>query len=281
MLVTVKYIDVNVQKSIEAAILKDFSDYCVKNGLRYYLYAGTLLGAVRHQGFIPWDDDIDVVMPRPDYEKFYTQVQKSKIAPHLDIETYRISEHSICPFIKLVDNRTDGHEQNLPSSFHTAVWIDIFPLDGVPDRKSEQRHLIKKQKHLIKLLDLCTRQYIPCKDLLRHMKRYMIWKVFGRINYKDIDKQLELNSLKYDYDSSRYIGNTVYCDGMNEIITKQEFEIPVQLEFEGYQFNAPKNYDQYLTNLYGNYMKYPPLKERVRRHDYICWWKKDSEGKNA
>lgn len=269
------------QKSIESAALKSFADYCAENGLRYYLYAGTLLGAVRHKGFIPWDDDIDVVMPRPDYERFYSMAKQKRIASNLDIDTYRMSDNSICPFIKLQDNRTDGHEQNLPDSFHTAVWIDIFPLDGAPDDRPEQKKLIKKQKRLIKRLDLCTRQYVPCKDPLRHLKRYIIWKIFGGINYKDIDRELELNSLKYDYDSSNYIGNTVYCAGINEIIAKHEFDTPAQLQFEGNLFQVPGTYKAYLTSLYGDYMKLPPLNQRIRRHDYLCWWKGHSEGKNA
>lgn len=269
------------QKSIEAAALRSFADYCEKNGLRYYLYAGTLLGAVRHKGFIPWDDDIDVVMPRPDYERFYSMAKQKRITPNLDIDTYRMSDHSICPFIKLEDNRTDGHELNLPDSFHTAVWVDIFPLDGVPNDEGEQRKLFKEQKRLIKLLDLCTRQYVPCKNPLRHLKRYIIWKIFSGIDYREIDRKLESNAMKYDYDSSNLIGNTVYCAGINEIIAKQGFDVPVELEFEGSLFYAPGTYKQYLTKLYGDYMKLPPLNQRVSGHKYLCWWKDSFEGKNA
>ena len=96
-------------KNIQLEILVQFRDYCEANNLQYFLYAGTLLGAIRHQGFIPWDDDIDVVMPRPDYEKFFQLSMKKPIGKYLQTNHYSIRKHYNAPFIKLVDTRTDGH----------------------------------------------------------------------------------------------------------------------------------------------------------------------------
>ena len=276
-----KIIELDELKKIELNILKTFAQYCENHHLRYYLYAGTLLGAVRHKGFIPWDDDIDVVMPRPDYEQFYSMTKQERIAPHLDMSTYRISDNSICPFIKLEDNRTDGHEEFLPDSFHTAVWIDIFPLDGLPDQKIKRDDHVRKLHYLFKRLDLCTRKYVPCRDPLRHLKRYVIWKLFRKTDYKKVDQEIETLAEKYSYEKSNYIGVIAFCDGPKEVIPKEGFEKTVKLNFEGCNFNAPGTYDAYLTSLYGDYMKLPPLKQRVRRHDYICWWKDNFEGKNT
>lgn len=275
-----QYISIDELKRIELEILKAFAQYCEKNDLRYFLYAGTLLGAVRHKGFIPWDDDIDVVMPRRDYERFLLLSQEEKIASNLDIETYRISKSSICPFIKVEDNRTDGHEENLPDTFHTGVWIDVFPLDGLPNKIAGQKKHIRQLSRLVKQLDLCTRKYIPCREPLHHLKRYIIKKLYSKIDYHEVDCKIEALAMKYDYETCEYIGNTCFAGGMNEVISKQGFEPAVELEFEGLKFKAPGNYHDYLTRLYGDYMKLPPEKDRVRKHDYQCWWKhgKQSEG---
>lgn len=278
-----RQIELDELKQIELEILKSFAQYCEKKHLRYFLYAGTLLGAVRHHGFIPWDDDIDVVMPRPDYEAFLKLTQEEKIAPNLIIDTYRISDNSICPFIKVEDNRTDGHEENLPDSFHTGVWIDVFPLDGLPDEEADREEHIRRVSGLIKQLDLCTRKYIPCKDPLRHLKRYIIYRRYAKMDYRGVDRRIEELAQKYHYETSRYIGNVAFAAGMNEIVAKQGFESAVELDFEGFKFKVPGNYEKYLTCLYGDYMKLPPEKDRVRKHDYQCWWKQGepSEGHNV
>jgi lipopolysaccharide cholinephosphotransferase len=271
-----EYIQLKEMQKIELDILKKFADYCDRYNLRYYLYAGTLLGAVRHHGFIPWDDDIDVVMPRPDYEKFYALSQKDKIASHLDVMDYKLSDTCICPFVKIVDNRTSGHEENLPDSFETGVWIDVFPLDGLPDGKKQQTRHIEKLQKLIKLLDLCTRKYVPCCNPLRCLKRYFIFKRYSKIDYKKVDRQLEQLATKYDYNNSTYIGAVVFGGGAHDIIIKEGFETALKLDFERYKFCVPGTYQQYLSNLFGDYMTPPPENQRVPKHSYTAWWKNES-----
>lgn len=129
-------------KQIELNLLLKLDEICKKYKLRYYLCGGTLLGAVRHKGFIPWDDDIDVLMPREDFEKLL-RLEKAETR-YGGKDCFLKSGNSIYPFIKLINTNTVLKEKYLSEEFTTGIWIDIFPLDGMPDdEKLSQRNLRK------------------------------------------------------------------------------------------------------------------------------------------
>ena len=261
-------------KVIELDILVKFAEYCDKHNLRYYLYAGTLLGAVRHQGFIPWDDDIDVVMPRPDYERFLTLTLDDPVSDHIDVLSSRTSDDRIFPFMKLVDSRTDGHEAYLDEKFHNGIWIDVFPLDGVPEDITERKKFIANQQKDIKRLSHCNRTIVFTWNPLKLAKRTMIYLLYYRASSRGIAARLEANARKYSYDDSRYIGVTAFCGGHNNVIEKAGFEDAVLLPFEGHNFKVPGTYKQYLSHLFGpDYMTPPPISKRTQAHLYTGWWK--------
>lgn len=274
-----KLIELEEQKKIELTILKLFAEYCEEHGLRYYLYAGTLLGAVRHAGFIPWDDDIDVVMPRPDYEKLFKLLTNEPLTDSIDCISYRNCDTCIAPFIKLIDNRTDGHEKHLPEHFNTGVWIDIFPMDGLPTDKSERDNHINKMQRLIQTLYRSTNPYVPDKNFFINLRRFTRYHIFCHFSFQKICKRLEELGMSYPYENSDCIGITVFCSGQNNVIEKEGFEGVVKLPFEGLEFNAPSTYKQYLSNLYGDYMKLPPKEKQVPMHGYVCWWKDEISNK--
>lgn len=273
-----KQIGIDEMKALELDILVQFAQYCDKHNLRYYLYAGTLLGAVRHQGFIPWDDDIDVVMPRPDYERFQELAMREPVSDHIEVFSRQTSESCFVPFIKLIDSRTDGQEQYLDKKFHNGIWIDVFPLDGVPEESQERKAFIAAQQKDLKRFNHCNRMIVFTPNPLKLAKRTMIHLLYHHADSRGIAARLEANAQKYSYDDSRYIGVTVFGGGHNNVIEKAGFEESVSLPFEGHQFKVPGTYRQYLAHLFGpDYMTPPPVRKRTQAHCYIGWWKDDAQ----
>lgn len=253
-----------IQQS-ELKILAAFDSFCNEHGLTYSLVGGTLLGAVRHKGFIPWDDDIDVAMPRPDYEKFLTLTAERgyKLSDHLEVLSDR-GEMAQLPFIKVVDKtvtvppEVEAKTENL--------WIDVFPYDGCPIDNKKASKLLKKAKHyrhIIVYNHFKSSHFKGAKKPL-YMAYSMYAKTFGL--KKAIDKLNEL-AQSYPYENAECIACVVWgLYGMGEIISGDSFKNMIDLDFEGHKFSAIANYDEYLTGIYGDYMTPPPEGKRGSHH---------------
>lgn len=276
-----KLIELEEMKRLELDMLIQFARYCDENFLRYYLYAGTLLGAVRHQGFIPWDDDIDVVMPRPDYERFLKMASKQPIASHIDVLSYRSKQDYVFPFAKLTDIRTDGQEAYIDRKYHNGVWIDVFPLDGLPSDVRERNCHIKRQQRRIRWLGLCVRPFVPSSNVLKCIKRLLVYPIYlinHRKNQLSKARELDENAKRYAYDDSELVGVTCFCGGLNNVVEKDCFETTLDFTFEGAKFRVPVGYKEYLSHLFGSdYMTPPPHNKRVQLHGYRAWWKDGCE----
>ncbi len=270
-----KAITLEEAKKIQLDILLNVSEFCDKHGLQYFLGYGTLLGAVRHKGFIPWDDDIDIYMPRSDYDKLleiYNNENTDKnyrlVAP-FDKE----AKHTMA---KLMDCRTVKLEANMKYDTYLGVDIDVFPLDGTPTKENEYDKWYKK---LIRVYTkyLYSSQVIM-KGCFRHNLKVLVFKPFCA-PFKKAKKYLykaeELHAL-YPYESSEYVGSIEnFCVGKGSRASKAAFDEVVLLEFEGYKFKAPKGYHEVLTNLYGDYMQLPPESKRVTHHQNNMFWKEN------
>lgn len=258
-----KKINLEELKKISLDILINVADFCEENGISYYLACGTLLGAIRHKGFIPWDDDIDIMMPRPDYEKFLSMYSD---------DTYLLCKPSEgrLYYAKVYDSRTIKYEEGVDyKKFKPlGVDIDIFPLDGIVNDKSTIERIYKKECFLEMLLRLSTQPIFYRKNKLKAINR-IIPRIIGS---KRIVKMIERNAKKYDYESSDYVVRMRRSlNGFTGALPKSVYE-KCYVEFENHAFIAPKGYDAWLNRFFGNYMELPPEEKRIT-HICDCYWK--------
>jgi len=253
-------------QQIELGIMKEVHSFCVEHNLRYSLAYGTLLGAVRHQGFIPWDDDMDIMMPRPDYEQFlatFSYAGFEVVSPQNDEYHY--------PYAKVYDTRTFLHEELRNIYPRLGVFIDIFPVDGLPEKRNEQLALYRKQRVRYKLH--MSMKYHFSKEW-SYSKNILI--AIGRT----IGEFYSLHTLTVQIDKQAQkqpFGLTQQC----AVLTGELGLLPMEcgafnqldsLEFEDSHFFSIARYDEYLRNLYGEYQLMPPLEKRKSEHRYTVGW---------
>lgn len=261
-----KIIELEELKRIQLDILTEVDKFCSDNQIRYSISGGTLLGAVRHRGYIPWDDDIDIMMPRPDYDRFIHTFQSQG---DLWVQTYMSDESYWQPFAKVINSKTVLEE----SSLRTGVFINIFPIDGMPDEKTTQK-LVDRRTHLVfkdLYYDSKTYRFKKGNRVILYLK-YLIKKFLSKGRDYAI-KELEAISRKYPFETSDYAGCIMWGYGLKERMPRTVFESYSKIEFEGRFFSCVANYDKYLSSLFGDYMKLPLVDERISHHHFIAYWK--------
>lgn len=253
-------------KLLEA--LKWFDSFCRENSLRYYAIGGTMLGAMRHQGFIPWDDDIDVGMPRADYEKLRSH--SKSLSGRYIIEPYDSVAEDFCyPFTKLYDTTTTLVEHTRVDVVR-GVYIDIFPIDGIGDSKEEGFKNYQKFKRTYQLQSIIISAVRKGRSPLKNAA-----VVIGRILPKCIVNQRKLRirmndiCLKYDFDNSKYGGNLFGAYWDKEIIDLSLFGKPQYYQFEDMMIAGPEKADEYLTQIYRDWRKLPPKEKQVSHHEFV------------
>lgn len=251
-------------KSVELSLLQKFDYFCNEYGLKYVLDGGTLIGAVRHDGFIPWDDDIDVSMPFPDFLKF-VELYKTENKDS-DVELlYGVDNPYGFHFGKFIDKRTIVNSGFREDKRLYSVWIDVFPMYSIDDDDElAQAKIDKILKYYSRTwLCLCTKFRNPIRKLFHILFNDLIRKYYMN----------KINTLlfEHEYGSTKRIRCTpVVC---NKLIPagNDHFENRIKMKFEGHEFYAPKDYDAYLTRIYGNYMELPPEDKRTS-HAIEAYW---------
>ena len=268
--------DLNELWSILTDILLDIDGVCKENKLRYFLAGGTLLGAIRHKGFIPWDNDVDISMPREDYKKLIQVYENMPSSRRFGIIKMQKGSNYSCPFIKIIDKRTVLIDKaRKTKTENSGVYVDVFPIDGFGDDYEEAKRLLLRYYSLgwnYALSKTKWTEYLLSN--LRYEIRHVINK--ARFSLKGIDSlfdQLSDELSKMSFDSSKYVASTFGLRKEKEIILQSCFADSIDVPFEGHSFKAPVGYDQYLRQMYGDYMKLPPVENRVPNHDIVAYWK--------
>lgn len=259
-------------KSTEMEALVFFDQLCKEHNWKYYLAYGTLIGAARHKGFIPWDDDIDVMMLRDDYEKLMS-TRLSNDRYQLQTPYEGTVNHYYGSYSKLFDMNTlliqDPDTEALP--YH--VYIDIFPIDYVPDNTIDRKNLLKKIYRYELWNTLLERSYYRAKGQLEMTKRikWFILHMFSKLIPPKYFLKKSERMLKKSFKQTNTLMNVLCGDPYLDVcFSLSDLDI-IELSFEGKQFYAPKGYDKILTQTYGKYKELPPIEKQVSHHNYIAY----------
>ncbi len=264
-----KRLSKNECRKLELEMLNIISEICEKNNLKYYMCGGTLLGAIRHKGFIPWDDDIDIMLFRSDYNKLIKILKNQTRYSWLSVLTSDVDGYYYT-FAKAVDNRTVAKmDDNITEH---GLWVDIFPFDNLPNSEIKRKIFIMRCYFYRSIVMAMTTDF-DAKDSIKHKKTKKILNFFSKfINKKHFIKKYERVSQKYNNINSNYVASLFSPYKLKECFEKCWFDDRRKYNFEEFQFFGPKDYDKYLSQLYGNYMKLPPKEER-RDHKIIAFKK--------
>lgn len=247
-------------KQRELDMLLYFQRICKENSFKFYLTGETLLGAIRHKGFIPWDDDIDVCMPRKDYEKFLSICQR-------DNSQYMIRSakfgNFLAPYTKIVDRETLVEYKYYQDEMDSQLWIDILPIDGLPKSIDKVRKIYRICKIYRKIFALSSVRLGEGRTFIHKYIKYLIKPVARLYGQRRAARKLEQLALTYSYNNCKYVGAITWgLYGESERMLKSEFEKETLVEFEGALYPTFSCWDSYLKRLYGDYMKLPPIEER-------------------
>ena len=246
-------------------------EFCVEHDIPYTLAYGTLIGAVRHKGFIPWDDDIDIIMTRENFERFLKEFKSD--------DHYRLvspyDRNSFLAFARVCDIKETQIETRFPwSNYTTGVWIDIFPMDAISDNEATHKRQWKVHNALWSLIQ-------NMRDTLTNWAPNYYWKfLFKKIVFLNgvftrpaVKLEMSLiNNPKYA--NSSHCAQLACCDEYG-FYEKKDFEEYTTLDFEGHQLMAVKEYDKLLRLLYGDYMQLPPEEDQIpKQRSYIEFYLK-------
>lgn len=255
-------------QSYELDMMMEIIRICEKYNLTYYLMGGTLIGAVRHKGFIPWDDDIDIGMPRPDYEKFNSVAQKELRSPFGLLSIYNDSSYQFT-FTKVIHKNMKILYKNTKNEKKWNIWIDVFPLDSMPKNKV---HFFFRKYYLLYRRAMCMLSCLEDvvstekKNRPFHEKALIYigktFKISSVLNTEKQIKKFDKSCKKYAFERGEYMVNAMGLYKFKTVFTRDVYGNKTFLEFEGVPMQVPEKYHDFLKRLYGDYMKLPPEKKR-------------------
>lgn len=262
------------------AILNKISEICEAQSINYSLAYGTLLGAVRHKGFIPWDDDLDIMMCRPEYERFidFFMTHQDEMHP---LKLLNMDTETKCPHVISRVTNTDYYlDVNNENDYGLGTFVDVYVVDGLGNTKEDAEKVIKDTMDYPSLIFLSTRKryhFGMTKGRFKKLK-----KIFAFVYAKTMGKMYFVHKLnqklnRLDYNNSKYVGIAAWGerpkDPQTKVMKKEWIDDTFLVDFEQHQFRISRYYDEILKLNYGDYMKLPPEKDRVQHHLYKAYKK--------
>ena len=265
-----KKLDIDEIKEVELGIMDYIHNICKEKGINYALAYGSLLGAVRHKGFIPWDDDLDIALKRDEYDKLYQAILEDNNSIYKVVSWENDSRYPY-PFYRVYDSRTVYENNYIQNDIELGICVDVFPFDDYKDVNKEITKL-----DMYRRLSVYTLYGIRNKEAgIKNIIRYLMLVAFRLTRVKTWNKKLN--------DSSKVPVNSEYIDYLMESkkystkIDAKALDEVVECKFEDRLYNIPKDYDHILTTIYGSdYVEIPPLEKRIQHDDFVAYIKKEN-----
>lgn len=271
-------IDIEELKKIQLELLSAVHNICEKENLRYSLGGGSLLGAVRHKGYIPWDDDIDIMMPRPDYDAFIAYCLSHDI-PY-KIHSWETDKDYVDLSAKFYDPKTVLEDENMVNGSKIGVNIDIFPIDGLGNTYKKAVKAFKSTAFKRNLLIAKQwKKFFRSKTHAWYFEpfRFAFFVLSRFVSKRRLFKKILKKYTKIDFNSVNFAGAVGGSYREKEVLHQTVFTEYIELPFEELNFKAIKAYDTYLSSIYGDYMKLPPEEKRVSHHTFKAYYKGTEE----
>lgn len=254
--------DIHELRRVQTGILDEIHAFCTANDIRYFLACGTLIGAVRHKGYIPWDDDLDLYMPRDDYERFVREFKSA--SGHCRVLDPEKEEHYFYTFAKVVDTRTRLVETET-EGYSIGVYVDVFPVDYVTDDYAERRRLFRRKRLLYKI----RRCKMSTRNYLKSSLAYWCYRLLP-VSVGALDRILRRMLVRAE--PTFTVANlTEAGPSIKGCMPAKNIEDCVDILFEGKMYKTMIGYEDYLRRTYGDYMTLPPADQRVT-HSFEAYW---------
>lgn len=266
-----KKVELEELKQIELDMMQEIDVVCRNNGINYYIVGGTLLGAVRHQGFIPWDDDIDIAMPRKDFNRFCAAMQEKKT--NYEVQFYNNVDDYGYASPKIVDKRTILIDYKLGmGKEESSVFVDIFLYDGMGKNMKEAyvRYFFLK---IFKKMVFLSKRNFKMENIIKTVLFFFPCVLCKKIGVKRLNTFYNKLCAKHNFYNSKYVACVAGRYGKQEVFERKVFEKTLPMKFENLILQAPQGYKIYLSSIYGEYMKLPPKEKQVSNHTSEEWWR--------
>lgn len=266
-----RVIDTEEFKKISLDVLCAVHEFCEENKIKYSLACGTLIGAIRHQGFIPWDDDIDIYMIREDYNHFISAFPQLYKGTYSLISLERSFQWN-CAFAKVYDIRTIMIEDKRTDIKGLGVGIDVFPIDQAPDDEKVWNQYERKRKILRGVYEMKELRWRKTRSSFKNIIVELCSLILLPFPARFWARRMESYGQKYNGASTDYYAEN--CYGMpNNRFLKSDFSNTIDWPFEDKSFKVMIGYDDYLRRFYGDYMQLPPIEKRISHHHYNAYWR--------